>query len=182
VRVRVLKGELAGGRTQKQEQVQGFYISFSSALAEHWLSTLSCARQDPPPSFVSLLTPKLGVPARPPRAAATALFTPADDHGLAVALGPGGEPAKNVNANLAVWVLVGVADGVAAATSHPATAQPLVPRGSGGGSEYAAMLLPSLPLSRGPLRRWAAPLRRKSSAPGRLQPTPRAPCPLRRQR
>ena len=40
-----------------------------------------------------------------------------------------------------MWGLVGVADGVAAATSHPATAKPLGPRGNDGGGEYAIMLL-----------------------------------------
>ena len=49
-----------------------------------------------------------------------------------------------MHANLAVRALVDVADGVAAAASHPAAAQPLGPRGSGGG-ERAALLRLSLP-------------------------------------
>jgi hypothetical protein len=58
------------------------------------------------------------------------------DNGLAVALGPGAEPAKRLNdIYLAVWALWGIADGAAAATSRPATTQPLGPRGSGGGGE-----------------------------------------------
>jgi hypothetical protein len=49
-----------------------------------------------------------------------------------------------MHADLAVRALVDVADGVAAAASHPAAAQPLGPRGSGGG-ERAALLRLSLP-------------------------------------
>jgi hypothetical protein len=48
---------------------------------------------------------------------------------------------KAVHANLVVWAQVGAANGLAEATGHPATAQPLGPRGSGGGGECAAMLL-----------------------------------------
>jgi hypothetical protein len=44
---------------------------------------------------------------------------------------------------------VGVVDGVAAATSHPATAKPLGPRGNGSGGEYAIMLLLSDSIWRG---------------------------------
>ena len=65
-------------------------------------------------------------------------------HRLAEALVPDAESAKRMHANLAVRALVDVADGVAAAASHPAAAQPLGPRGSGGG-ERAALLRLSLP-------------------------------------